>query len=51
MGEMRNKYTIFIGKPEVKTRLRDVSVSGKIILKRILKKYVGGCVRDSTASG
>jgi hypothetical protein len=32
MREMGNKYKSFIGKPEVKARLGDLSVNGKIIL-------------------
>jgi hypothetical protein len=37
MGEMRNVYTILIGKPEGRTQLKDLGIDGKIILKWILR--------------
>jgi hypothetical protein len=36
MGEMRNEYKTFNGRPEVKTRPGVLCVSGKIILQWIL---------------
>jgi hypothetical protein len=39
MAEMRNVYKIFIGKPEGKRLLQDLSVDGMVILKRILRKW------------
>jgi hypothetical protein len=41
MGEMRNTYKIFIGKPKETNHLRNLHVGGRIS-KRILKKKVGG---------
>jgi hypothetical protein len=38
MGEMRKAYKISVENHEGKNHLGDVSVDGRIILKRILKK-------------
>jgi hypothetical protein len=40
-----------VGKPGVKNSLGEVGVGGRIILKSILKKTVGGCGLDSSGSG
>jgi hypothetical protein len=36
MGEMRNAYTILVGKPKWKSLSEDLSVDGNIMSKRIL---------------
>jgi hypothetical protein len=38
IGDMRNAYNIFIGKPERREYSEDLDVDGKIILERILGK-------------
>jgi hypothetical protein len=38
MGEMRNAYSILVGKPEDKRPLEDLTVNGRIILEWILGK-------------
>jgi hypothetical protein len=46
MGERRGAYRIFVGKPEEKS----IEVGGRIILKRMFKKWDGGHVLDSLGS-
>jgi len=42
MGEKRGEYRVLLGKPEGKNHLGDPSVDGRIILRRIFRKwYVG----------
>jgi hypothetical protein len=41
MGEMINAYTILVGNPEGERPLGRPRVSGKTILKWILRKQVG----------
>jgi hypothetical protein len=48
MGEMRNVYNIFIGKPKGRGHLVDLGVYGRIILKWILGKSGGGKYVDWT---
>jgi len=38
MGEMRNVYTILVRKPERKRISGDLSVYGRVLLERILRK-------------
>jgi hypothetical protein len=38
IGEMRNAYKIFIGKPEDTNNLGDLGVHCRIVLKRMLMK-------------
>jgi hypothetical protein len=38
MGDIRNVYQIFVGKPEGKNHLEDLGIDGRIILKWILRK-------------
>jgi hypothetical protein len=38
MGEMRNAYRIFVGKPEGKRLRSDLGIEKRIILKWILNK-------------
>jgi hypothetical protein len=40
MGEMRNAYTLLVGKPEEKRRdhLEDLGVNGRVIIKWILQR-------------
>jgi hypothetical protein len=38
MEEMKNSYSILVGKPERKKRLEDLGIDGRIILERILGK-------------
>jgi hypothetical protein len=40
-GERRSAYMILVGKPEERDHLEDLCVDGRIILKRILKKWDG----------
>jgi len=40
MGEMRNSYSILVGKPR-SDHLEDLGVAGRIILEWILGKYGG----------
>jgi len=40
-GDRRGAYMILIGKPEKRDHLEDLCVDGRIILKRILKKWDG----------
>jgi hypothetical protein len=40
IGEIRNAYKIFVGKPQGKRPIGRSSHIGRIILKYILKKYV-----------
>jgi len=47
LGDMRNAYKIFVGKPEGMNHLEDVNIDGKIILKWILKNMVRRCGRNS----
>jgi hypothetical protein len=44
MGQMRNVYRIFVGKPEEGKPLEDIGVDGRIILEWILGKHGGGKV-------
>jgi len=38
MGEMRNAYKIFVGKPEGKTHSENLGIDGKILLDWILEE-------------
>jgi hypothetical protein len=40
-GERRGVYRVLMGKPEEKNRLEDPGVDGRIVLKRIFRKWVG----------
>jgi len=51
MGEMRNAYSIFVGKLEGKDDVEDLGVYGKIIPELILGKLVAGCRLDASDSG
>jgi hypothetical protein len=42
MGERRRSYKVLVGKPEGKNLLKDLSLDGKMILKRIFKKWDRG---------
>jgi hypothetical protein len=48
MAEMRNAYSILVGKPEGKNHSVDLGIDGKIILEGILREYGGkmwtGCI-------
>ena len=39
MGERRGVYRVLVGKPEGKTPLGDPGVDGRIILRRIFRKW------------
>jgi hypothetical protein len=39
MGDRRCTGRVLVGKPDVKSHLKDLGVDGKIILKLILKKW------------
>jgi hypothetical protein len=41
-GERRDAYRVSVGKLEVKSHLKDLGVEGRIILKLIFNKRVGG---------
>jgi hypothetical protein len=57
LGEMRNVYKIFVGKPEGKRLLGRRSADGRIISKRILAKWCWRmwtgfiCLRIGTSGG
>jgi hypothetical protein len=42
MGEGRGTCRILVGRPEGRNHLEDPGVDGRIILKRIFKKWDGG---------
>jgi hypothetical protein len=42
MVQMRNAYKILTGKPEGKTHLEDIDVSGRILIKWISEVVDGG---------
>jgi hypothetical protein len=39
MGERRGVYSVLMGKPEGKNHLGDPGVDGRIILRRIFRKW------------
>ena len=41
MGEMRGAYGVLVGKDEGKNHLEDLDIDGRIILRRIFRKWVG----------
>jgi hypothetical protein len=41
IGDMRNEYSILVGKPERKNHTEDLAVDGRIILEWIFVKYSG----------
>jgi hypothetical protein len=42
MGERRGAYRVLVGKPEERRPPGDACTDGRIILKRIFKKWDGG---------
>jgi hypothetical protein len=42
MGERRGAYRVLVGKPEVKRQLGSSGVDGRVILRRIFRKWDGG---------
>jgi hypothetical protein len=51
MGQMRNAYKRFLGKPEGKIAVGKPTVDGRIILEWILGNRVGSCGLGSSGSG
>ena len=51
MGERRGVYRVLVGKPEGKNHLGDPGVDGKIILRRIFRKWDVGYGLDRVGSG
>jgi hypothetical protein len=41
MGERRSAYMVLVEKPRERDDLEDPGVDGRIILKSILKKWIG----------
>ena len=51
MGGSRGVYRVLVGKPEGKRPLGRRRIDGRIILKRIFKKWYGGHGLDWSGSG
>jgi len=57
MGERRDAYRVLVGKPEERDHLEDPGVDGRIILRRIFRKWDAGVwtgsswLRIGTGSG
>jgi hypothetical protein len=51
MGERRRVYRVLVEKPEGRNHLEDPDVDGRIILKQIFDKWVGGHGLDQSGSG
>jgi hypothetical protein len=45
MGKRRGAYRVLVGKPEGGDHLEDQGVGGRIILKWIFRRWVGGWTR------
>jgi len=50
VGERRGVYRVLVGKPKERDHLGDPGVDGRIILKRIFKKWEGHRL-DGSGSG
>jgi hypothetical protein len=42
MGQRRGSYSVLLGKPEGKDHLEDPGINGKMMLRRILRKWYEG---------
>jgi hypothetical protein len=51
MGERRCVYRVVVGKPEGRDHLEDPGIGGRIQLKWILRKWVGGHGLERCGSG
>jgi len=51
MGERRGVYRVLVGKPEGKNHLGVPDLDGRIILKRIFRKWVWEYGLDRVGSG
>jgi hypothetical protein len=50
-GEVRNAYKVWLESSRGRYHSEVLGVDGRIILKRILRKYDGECGLDSAGSG